>query len=130
MLEEILVQIAPGELVDKITILEIKLQNIKDEVKLANILKEYNILIEIRDRHLKHNKSLDSLIAELKVTNEKLWEIEDLIREHEDAKDFGESFIELARSVYFTNDKRAKLKWKINMVMESDLVEEKSYSNY
>jgi len=130
VLEEILVQIAPGELVDKITILEIKLQNIKDEVKLANILKEYNILIEIRDRHLKHNKSLDSLIAELKVTNEKLWEIEDLIREHEDAKDFGESFIELARSVYFTNDKRAKLKWKINMVMESDLVEEKSYSNY
>ncbi len=130
MLEEILVQIAPGELVDKITILEIKLQNIKDEVKLANILKEYNILIEIRDRHLKHNKSLDSLISKLKLTNEKLWEIEDLIREHEDAKDFGESFIELARSVYFNNDERAKLKWKINMVLESNLVEEKSYSNY
>ena len=130
MLDEILVQIAPGELVDKITILEIKLQNIKDEVKLANILKEYNILIEIRDRHLKHNKSLDSLISKLKLTNEKLWEIEDLIREHEDAKDFGESFIELARSVYFNNDERAKLKWKINMVLESNLVEEKSYSNY
>ena len=123
------VDISPGELVDKITILEIKLERITGETKLQNVRTEWTVLTQARDANLPRSTELDDLTAKLKEVNEKLWVIEDDIRDCERAKDFGPRFVELARSVYINNDERAANKRQINEALGSELVEEKSYSD-
>jgi len=130
MTSTVSVEIAPGELIDKITILEIKLDRISDAAKLANIRIEWETLDAARTQALAASEELDRLTAELKTVNEALWVIEDDIRDCERDKDFGPRFVELARSVYITNDKRAALKRQINDLLGSRLVEEKSYAAY
>ncbi|WP_420549348.1 DUF6165 family protein [Curvivirga sp.] len=118
-----------GELIDKITILEIKLENMTDPEKLVNVKHEHTVLSQTRDSYTLP-AGLMELTAQLKNINQQLWNIEDDIRDQERQKDFGEKFVELARSVYFTNDKRAALKKDVNILMGSDVVEEKSYQDY
>ena len=123
----ILAPISIGELIDKITILEIK-QTYMTGIKLKNINKEMKLLKNIlQDKNLEINIDL---IKNLKKVNKKLWEIEDNIRIKESNQEFDEEFIKLARSVYIENDKRASIKKEINQKYNSDLVEEKSYKNY
>ncbi|MFK7941762.1 MAG: DUF6165 family protein [Paracoccaceae bacterium] len=122
--------IAPGELIDKITILEIKTERISDPVKVANVRIELETLTSSRDTALTASDDLNRLSAALKTVNEALWEIEDDIRDCERAGDFSDKFVQLARSVYITNDKRAALKREINDLLGSKLVEEKSYQPY
>ena len=124
------VNVAPGELIDKITILEIKLERIEDEAKLANVRIEYETLNKARDAAIAQSPELDRLSVDLKSINEALWEIEDDIRDCERAKDFGDGFVKLARAVYVTNDKRMAVKRQINDLLGSSLVEEKSYAAY
>ena len=124
------VEIAPGELIDKITILTIKRERIDDPDKLANVRTEIEVLESARDSALDRSPVLDQLTAELKSINEQLWEIEDEIRICERENDFGPRFIELARSVYQTNDRRADVKRQINERLGSRLIEEKSYAPY
>ena len=124
------VDVAPGELIDKITILEIKLERIEDEAKLANVRIEYETLNKARDAAIAQSPELDRLSVDLKSINEALWEIEDDIRDCERAKDFGDGFVKLARAVYVTNDKRMAVKRQINDLLGSSLVEEKSYAAY
>jgi len=124
------VEVAPGELLDKITILEIKAQRIGDEAKLRNVRTELETLRAVQDRHLPRMPALDALTADLKQVNEALWQIEDEIREEERKQEFGPRFIELARSVYRQNDRRAALKRQINELLGSRLIEEKSYQSY
>ena len=124
------VDIAPGELVDKITILEIKLERITGEAKLQNIRTEWAVLTKARDADLPRSTELDDLTAELKEINEKLWVIEDDIRDCERQRDFSNEFIRLARAVYLNNDERARLKRRINELLGSPLIEEKSYAAY
>ena len=124
------VNIAPGELIDKITILLIKSERMDDEEKLANVRLELDILSATRDEDIAGSAELDDLTTKLKKVNEALWEIEDNIRDCEAAKDFGESFVELARSVYITNDERARLKREISVLLGSQVLEEKSYKPY
>lgn len=126
----IMVEIAPGELIDKITILEIKLANISDDAKLANIRREYAVLMDVFRREIVQTGELALLTAALKDVNAALWRIEDDIRNEERAKRFGAEFIALARSVYHTNDRRAALKREINDLLKSDIIEEKSYVAY
>lgn len=130
MSNNITVEIAPGELIDKITILEIKLERIADAAKLANVRHEWDVLTAARDAHTEASEALTELTGQLKKINETLWEIEDDIRDCERARDFGETFIELARAVYHTNDERARVKREINELLGSALVEEKSYAAY
>ena len=126
-LSTILAPISIGELIDKITILEIK-QIYMTGIKLKNINKEMKLLKNIlQDKNLEINIDL---IKNLKKVNKKLWEIEDNIRIKESNQEFDEEFIKLARSVYKENDKRASIKKEINQTYNSDLVEEKSYKNY
>jgi hypothetical protein len=125
-----MVEIAPGELIDKITILEIKLEMIDDEVKRANIRHEYAILKDVLAREIAETEELARLTADLKAVNAELWRIEDDIRDQERAKTFGEAFVALARSVYRTNDRRAALKRRINELLSSRIIEEKSYAAY
>ena len=124
------VDVSPGELVDKITILEIKLQRMTDGPARDNVRHEYEVLEAARRDALAASGALDELMAALKSVNERLWAIEDDIRDCERAKDFGPKFVELARAVYFTNDKRAGLKREINVLLGSSLIEEKSYAKY
>ncbi|MBM3566073.1 MAG: hypothetical protein FJX42_08175 [Alphaproteobacteria bacterium] len=124
------VEIAPGELIDKITILDIKLARIKDPAKLANVRAEWETLTRARDKALPTSAELDRATAELRRANETLWDVEDDIRDCERNKDFGPRFIELARAVYVTNDERARVKRRINEMLGSRLVEEKSYAAY
>ena len=124
------VEISIGEFFDKITILEIKRERIKDEAKLGNINKELDALNGLLQRLPFSRADVSSEVAELKTINEKLWEIEDDIREKESQKSFDEGFIELARAVYFTNDRRSEVKREINLKLGSDFVEEKSYEEY
>ena len=124
------IEIAPGELIDKITILQIKSERMTDADKLANVAIELTTLAESRDASLPASGELDRLSAELKEVNEKLWMIEDDIRDCERGGDFGPRFVELARAVYRTNDVRADLKRQINTLLGSRLVEEKSYQPY
>jgi len=128
--QPILVEIAPGELIDKITILEIKAERIADSQKLQNVRVELKVLEEARDRAISSSPELDALTARLKGINEALWDIEDAIRDCERNRDFGPAFVELARSVYRKNDQRAAVKRKINELLGSKLVEEKSYAEY
>lgn len=125
---EILVPVSVGELLDKITILQIKCERIKDPAKLLNIRKELSALTET----CRTNKidTEHALVHELKIINETLWVVEDDIRDKERAKTFDQEFIELARAVYVTNDKRFQVKAKINSLMGSAYAEEKSYQPY
>jgi hypothetical protein len=124
------VEIAPGELIDKITILEIKLERMSDAAKLANVRIEWETLTAARDTTIAASDELDQLTAALKDVNAALWVIEDDIRDCERDGDFGDTFIKLARAVYTTNDTRARLKREINDLLGSRLVEEKSYAAY
>lgn len=123
----ILTPTSPGELIDKLTILRIKSEQIADQSKLANITHEQNVLSQVAGDCIPNSDELQSLWDQLYVINSKLWVIEDDIRACEANNDFGQTFIELARAVYFTNDERAVVKKKINLLLGSDLVEEKSY---
>ena len=124
------VEISPGELIDKITILEIKREHMTDAAKLENIEREWTMLTAARDGAVKPSTELDRLAAELKRVNERLWEIEDDIRDCERRKDFGNKFVELARGVYLNNDRRSEIKRAINQFLGSRLTEEKSYAAY
>ena len=124
------VEVSPGELIDKITILEIKCERIVDPDKLANLRKELAILAAARDRSIAPSDRSARLAADLKAVNEALWDIEDQIRDCERISDFGDAFIALARSVYRKNDKRAALKREINEFLGSAIIEEKSYATY
>lgn len=123
------VEISNGELLDKFSILEIKMGNITDPSKLTNVENEYRELTsDCTD--LLRNSSISTLYFELKSINQRLWTVEDDIRECERRKDFGQEFVSLAREVYFTNDERARVKKEINLASGSSLVEEKSYQAY
>lgn len=119
-----------GELLDKITILMIKSERIADKGKLVNIRRELEELEKTRDEAAVLPETARAVFADLKAVNEKLWVIEDDIRDCERQKDFGATFVELARAVYFTNDERFRLKRELNDIMGSALVEEKSYAAY
>ena len=130
MSDQINTPISPGELVDKITILEIKKEFIDDVNKLKNINHEYDLLMQIYNNGVSITDGVDDLKTKLKNINLSLWKIEDDIRDCERDKIFDNTFVELARSVYFTNDKRSKVKLEINLLLNSSLVEEKSYKDY
>ena len=125
------VEISNGELLDKITILELKLNRIKDKEKLANIQKEFDTLNPLAQELFdKYDSDLQNYYIELSSINGRLWDIEDWIRECEKENRFGKEFVELARSVYITNDKRSEVKKIINILTNSGLVEEKSYNSH
>ena len=124
------VEISAGELIDKITILEIKADRLADPAKLANVRSELEIMVAARDAALTPSSELGELTAGLKAVNERLWQIEDDIRDCERAKEFEVLFVELARAVYTNNDERAVLKRRINDLLGSRIVEEKSYAPY
>ena len=130
MSDQINVPISPGELVDKITILEIKKEFIKNDNKLKNINHEYDLLMKIYTTQISETDGISELKNKLKEINLELWKIEDDIRDCEREKSFSDTFIELARPVYFTNDRRSKVKLEINLLLNSNLVEEKSYKDY
>ena len=125
------VEVSNGELLDKLTILELKLSNITDKQKLINVNKEHSELNPLALRLFEeYGNDLKRLYLELTAINTELWKIEDDIRECERNKDFGDQFIRLARSVYFTNDKRSDVKKAINLLTDSGFIEEKSYEDY
>ena len=128
--KKILTEIAPGELLDKISILEIKLEKVKDKKSQEKIKKEYKILKEIEISSIKMTDEIKNLIQCVKNVNIELWNIEDKLRIYEKNKDFGENFIELARGVYFKNDERAKFKNEINEILGSNIREVKQYVDY
>lgn len=130
MADVIKVPVSFGEVLDKITILEIKSERIKDEAKLKNVRLELDELSTTWNEAVQDPSAIADLRAQLKSVNEQLWEIEDDIRDQEAAQDFGPRFIELARAVYVTNDKRAAIKKEINLALGSRFVEEKSYQDY
>jgi len=127
---ELQIPVAPGELIDKLTILEIKLENITDPEKLANVRREYKLLTAVWKNAGRETDEVTGLRSELHAVNRRLWDIEDAIRECERKNDFGERFVALARSVYLENDQRAEIKKRINLELGSDIVEEKSYAEY
>ncbi|HUV22739.1 MAG TPA: DUF6165 family protein [Gammaproteobacteria bacterium] len=129
-MNEILIPISPGELLDKITILQIKSERIADPAKVANVKTELGMLEQVWREAVNDDDQIRALKRELKSINEALWEIEDDIRDEERNRRFGERFIELARAVYVTNDERANAKKKVNLHLDSSIVEEKSYQDY
>lgn len=124
------IPVSPGELIDRLTILEIKSERISDADKLANVRHELALLAAAASKAIPQRDDMTALKAELKSVNEKLWEIEDAIRDCERRNDFGAGFIDLARAVYRTNDERAALKGRINATLGSAIREEKSYTAY
>ena len=129
-MNKILVEVSVGELLDKITILEIKKERIKDSEKLKFIDSEYNVLREQLDKNVKNSEKLKNFFQSLKEINSKLWDIEDDKRMCEKNSDFGEKFIKLSRDVHFLNDERAKIKLEINNLTGSQIKEVKEYTNY
>ena len=129
-MENIHVPVSPGEVLDKITILEIKSERMTDPDKVANVRVELKLLEETWAANISDDEVIRDLHAQLKEINEALWEIEDDIRDKERAKAFDERFIELARAVYFTNDRRSEVKKKLNLHLGSQIIEEKSYQDY
>ena len=128
--KKILTEISAGELLDKISILEIKLEKIKDKNSQEEIKKEYKILKKIQNSSIKYEDRIKNLINSIKEVNIKLWDAEDKLRICEKNKDFGKSFIELAREIYFNNDKRSKIKSEINKILGSNIKEVKQYVKY
>ena len=129
-MNKIIVEVSIGELLDKISILEIKQEKIKDSEKLKFIKNEYSILKDQLEKNVKSNDKLNNLFKSLKEINAKLWVIEDNKRKCEKDKDFGEKFIKLSRDVHFLNDDRAKIKLEINNHTGSVIKEIKEYTNY
>ncbi len=123
-------EVSVGEFVDKITILQIKTERITDEKKLRNVRTELATLMKTFREDVTQSKVLDALMQELLEVNKKLWDIEDAIREKERKQEFDKEFMEIARTVYFTNDRRCEIKRAINTLLGSRLVEEKSYTDY
>jgi len=129
-MNKIYIETSIGDLIDKITILEIKMDKIKDKGSLIEINKEYSSLQETLKKDVKMNKEIQALMGDLKKTNIILWDVEDKLRAAERNKKFDENFISLARSVYINNDNRAKIKFRINELTGSNLREVKEYSKY
>ena len=129
-MDNILVAVSPGELLDKITILEIKSERMSDPGQLANVRAELALLSETWAQCVEMDDRLRRLHAQLKEVNEALWSIEDDIRDKEHKKEFDEQFIELARGVYVTNDRRSRIKKALNLHLGSNIVEEKFYPDY
>ena len=128
--KKILSEISAGELLDKISILEIKLDKIKDKNRNSEIKKEYEVLKKIEQSSIEANDKVKKLIIQIKDVNLALWNVEDKLRICEKNKNFDKNFIELARSVYITNDKRAKIKSEINEILKSNIKEVKQYVDY
>ena len=124
------VPVSPGEVLDKITILEIKSERMSDEAKLANVRRELELLNDTWTQTVSGDAVVDRIHDQLKNINEALWEIEDDIRDKERAKEFDKRFIKLARAVYVTNDRRSQVKKDLNLHLGSEIVEEKSYQDY
>jgi len=122
------IEVSPGELMDRLTIVEIKLEKIADPARRRNLEREHAELLAARGDA--RDNELDRLVAELKAVNAALWRIEEDLRAHEQRREFGADFVELARSVYFNNDRRSTLKRRINEHLGSALTEEKSYPSY
>ena len=129
-MNKILVEVSVGELLDKITILEIKKEKIKDSEKLKFINSEYDVLKEQLDKNVKNDERLKKFFKSLKEINSKLWIIEDDKRMCEKNSDFGEKFIKLSRNVHFLNDERSKIKLEINNLTDSKIKEVKQYTSY
>ena len=123
------IEVSHGEIVDKLTILQIKKENITDQIKLDNIIKEYNYLLSVVVNYLSISTESPEYLELLSI-NKELWVIEDDIRDKERIKEFDDDFIKLSRAVYYTNDVRAKIKKEINLKYSSGFVEEKSYQSY
>ena len=123
-------EISEGELLDRISILEIKLNKIKDNALLKEVKKEYEILNKLKQKHINSSKTTDLLYKDLKGTNEKIWIIENEKRLCEKNSDFKEKFIQICRNEYFENDKRAKIKRKINKILDSYIKEVKQHTKY
>lgn len=121
------IEVSNGEIIDRLTIIQIKLERIKDESKLINLRREFDELIKVTPAII---RTSDPLYMALYQVNCELWDVEDHIRDYERKKDFGKDFIESARAVYFNNDKRTALKREINIRTSSGLIEEKSYHKY
>lgn len=121
------IPVPPGELLDRLTILTIKRRHIINPEKLNNINREWAHLHALRQQQLPTDPQLEQLIADLEVINQTLWDIEDAIRAHEQRQDFGPAFVDLARQVYLTNDRRSRLKQQIDSYLHSPWREEKSY---
>ena len=129
-MSEILAPVSFGELLDKIAILQIKSERMSDPAKVANVRKELDALSATWLEHPAAQHQIPELRADLKAVNERLWQIEDEIRDCERKQEFGEEFVRLARAVYFENDERARIKKAINLALGSAYVEEKSYQEY
>ena len=129
-MSKILTEISAGELLDKLSILEIKLNKIKDPSFLQEVKKEYDILIKTKNDNIKSPDKIDILYKNLKEINEKLWKIENEKRLCEKNSDFNDKFIQLTRNVYIENDKRSKIKLDINKVLGSNIKEVKQYTEY
>ena len=129
-MKKILTEISAGELLDKISILEIKLNKIKDHILLNEVKKEYEILNETKNKNISFSEKIDILYKNLKETNKKLWEIENKVRLCEKNSDFKEKFIQISRDIYFANDRRSKIKLEINKILGSNIKEVKQYTEY
>jgi hypothetical protein len=126
----LMLETSPGEFLDKLTILEIKAERIQDAAKLANVRRELELLRATWQASPLAGREVTAAVAELREVNVILWEVEDRLREKESLGAFDSEFIELARSVYRTNDRRAAIKRDLNLALGSDLIEEKSYKSY
>ena len=129
-MRKILTEISAGELLDKLSILEIKLNKIKNPSLLQEIKKEYDTLNKTKNNNINSSNEIDILYKNLKETNEKLWDIENEKRLCEKNSDFNDKFIQLARDVYIVNDKRSKIKLEINKILDSNIKEVKQYTQY
>ena len=129
-MRKILTEISAGELLDKLSILEIKLEEIKNPSLLQKIKKEYDALNETKNNNINSSNKIDILYKNLKEINKKLWKIENEKRLCEKNSDFNDKFIQLARDVYITNDKRSKTKLEINKILDSNIQEVKQYTQY
>ena len=129
-MRKILIEISAGELLDKLSILEIKLNEIKNPTLLQEIKKEYITLTETKNNNINSSNEIDILYNNLKETNKKLWKIENEKRLCEKNSDFNDKFVQLARDVYIVNDKRSKIKLEINKILNSNIKEVKQYTQY
>ena len=129
-MSKILTEVSAGELLDKLSILEIKLNKIKNPALLEEIKKDHNIINEAKNKNINSSDEINLLYKDLKKINEQLWEIEDKIRLCEKNSDFKDKFIQLARDVYLKNDKRSKIKLEINKILGSNIQEVKQYTQY